>query len=144
MKTSQMYGKEIFAKHVEEGRPKWAPEVKWATPIIANMVKAMAKKMMPDSSPSRERGTMECVTCELQHKTSSDPHNCDFSVFDKIFDTNHHILNRNGDPTPPCLEAKVGHLGPTLAANGPTLVASTLHLAYVATEDGKISRVPSE
>ena len=52
---------------LEEGRPKWAPEVKWATPITANMVKAMAKIMMPVSSPSRE-GTMEFVACELQHK----------------------------------------------------------------------------
>ena len=54
-------------RQVGEGRPKWAPEVKWATPITANMVKAMAKIMMSVSSPSRE-GTMECVACELQHK----------------------------------------------------------------------------
>ena len=52
---------------IGEGRPKWAPEVKWGTPITANMVKAMAKIMMPVSSPSRE-GTMECVACEMQHK----------------------------------------------------------------------------
>ena len=52
---------------VGEGRPKWAPEVKWATPITANLVNAMAKIMMLVSNPSRE-GTMECVACELQHK----------------------------------------------------------------------------
>ena len=52
--------------YVGEGRPKWAPEVKWATPTTAKMVKAMAKIMMPVSSPSRG-GTMECVACELQH-----------------------------------------------------------------------------
>ena len=50
-----------------EGRPKWVPEVKWATPITANLVNAMAKIMMLVSNPSRE-GTMECVACELQHK----------------------------------------------------------------------------
>ena len=59
--------KSQFIGIVGEGRPKWAPEVKWATPITANMVKAMAKVMMPVSSPSRE-GTMECVACEVQHK----------------------------------------------------------------------------
>ena len=52
---------------VGEGRPKWAPEVKWATLITANLVNAMAKMMMLVSNPSRE-GTMECVACELQHK----------------------------------------------------------------------------
>ena len=36
----------------------------------------------------------------------------------------------------------MGHPGPTLAANGPTLVASTLY--YVATEAGKISRAPTD
>ena len=72
---------------VGQGRPKWAPEVKWATPITANMVKAMAKIMMPVSSPSRE-GTMGCVACELQHKNKcSVTHITDFSVFDNIFDT---------------------------------------------------------
>ena len=53
--------------YVGEGRPKWAPEVKWATPITANLVNAMAKIMMLVSNPSRE-GTMECVACELRHK----------------------------------------------------------------------------
>ena len=37
----------------------------------------------------------------------------------------------------------MGHPGPTLAANGPTMVASNAVL-YVATEDGKISRAPTE
>ena len=50
-----------------EGRPKWAPEVKWTTPITANLANAMEKIMMLVSNPSRE-GTMECVACELQHK----------------------------------------------------------------------------
>ena len=49
------------------GEGKVAPEVKWATHITANLVKAMAKIMMLVSNPSRE-GTMECVACELQHK----------------------------------------------------------------------------
>ena len=31
------------AKDIGEGRPKWAPEVKWATPITANLVNDMAK-----------------------------------------------------------------------------------------------------
>ena len=57
----------INTKSVGEGRPKWAPEVKWATPITANLVNAMAKIMMLVSNPSRE-GTMECVAYELQHK----------------------------------------------------------------------------
>ena len=65
--TNRNYCLTCMEGEIGEGRPKWAPEVKWATPITANMVKAMAKIMMPVSSPSRE-GTMECVACELQHK----------------------------------------------------------------------------
>ena len=60
----------LVNKSADLGRGRQAkvgPEVKWATPITANMVKAMAKIMMPVSSPSRE-GTMECVACEVQHK----------------------------------------------------------------------------
>ena len=62
-----IYNTTSEGKLLGEGRPKWAPEVKWATPITANMVKAMAKIMMPLSSASRG-GTMECVACELQQK----------------------------------------------------------------------------
>ena len=66
---------------VGEGSPKWAPEVKWATPITANLVNVMAKIMMLVSNPSRE-GTMECVAASCSTKSSSEPQNCDFSVFD--------------------------------------------------------------
>ena len=58
----------IPVQDIGEGRPKWAPEVKWATPCTtANLVNGMEKIMMLVSNPSRE-GTMECVACELQHK----------------------------------------------------------------------------
>ena len=46
------------------------PEVKWATPITANLVNGrglLAKIMLLVSNPSRE-GAMECVECEMQHK----------------------------------------------------------------------------
>ena len=55
--TSETRDRDGWRILVGEGRPKWAPEVKWATPITANLVNAMAKIMMLVSNPSRE-GTM--------------------------------------------------------------------------------------
>ena len=77
----------LYFIHIGEGRPKWAPEVKWATPITANLVNDMAKIMMLVSNPAGERAPWDALHASCSTKSSSEPQNCDFSVFDKTFDT---------------------------------------------------------
>ena len=56
---------------------------------------------------------------------------------------NHHIVNKKWRPPSIVLGGQSRTPGPTLSANGPTLVASSLYY-YVATKDGKNSRAPTE